>query len=253
LRRFGVTQDEVGVCYTRTGRRFLNDDAIEHAFLARVQTAVGAAGIWEEFKTDWVCFDCELMPWSWKAPELRVRQYAPAGAAGRAGLRKAVVALRTSSTRLPELEPIVAEYEERARMVGDYVEAYRLYCWPVHSLQDLNFAPFHLLATKGQLHADKDHVWHMDIIARLCRQDRELLLTLHIKWSSFHAHDSEEEGTAWWELTEAGVEGIVVKPFSFVHKNKHLVQPALKCRGREYLRIIYRPEYTLPQHLKRLR
>ena len=32
-----------------------------------------------------------------------------------------------------------------------------------------------------------------------------------------------------------------------------LVQPAVKCRGREYLRIIYGPEYTLPEHLERLR
>ena len=31
------------------------------------------------------------------------------------------------------------------------------------------------------------------------------------------------------------------------------LQPAVKCRGREYLRIIYGPEYTLPEHLERLR
>ena len=27
----------------------------------------------------------------------------------------------------------------------------------------------------------------------------------------------------------------------------------MKCRGREYLRIIYGPEYTSPEHLERLR
>lgn len=32
-----------------------------------------------------------------------------------------------------------------------------------------------------------------------------------------------------------------------------LVQPAAKCRGREYLRIIYGSEYTFPENLKRLR
>jgi protein phosphatase len=31
------------------------------------------------------------------------------------------------------------------------------------------------------------------------------------------------------------------------------VQPALKTRGREYLRIIYGPEYTEPANLERLR
>ena len=34
---------------------------------------------------------------------------------------------------------------------------------------------------------------------------------------------------------------------------KGLVQPALKVRGREYLRMIYGAEYTLPSSLERLR
>ena len=32
-----------------------------------------------------------------------------------------------------------------------------------------------------------------------------------------------------------------------------MVQPAVKCRGREYLRIIYGPEYTRDENLARLR
>ena len=47
---------------------------------------------------------------------------------------------------------------------------------------------------------------------------------------------------------------MVVKPSDFVAKGgAGLVQPAVKCRGREYLRIIYGPEYTAPEHLERLR
>jgi protein phosphatase len=47
---------------------------------------------------------------------------------------------------------------------------------------------------------------------------------------------------------------MVVKPFDFVvNTRKGLVQPAIKVRGREYLRIIYGPEYTLPDNLGRLR
>ena len=47
---------------------------------------------------------------------------------------------------------------------------------------------------------------------------------------------------------------MVVKPLEFVTRgSKGLVQPALKCRGREYLRIIYGPEYDDPAHLPRLR
>jgi len=63
------------------------------------------------------------------------------------------------------------------------------------------------------------------------------------------------EGVAWWErLTGAGGEGMVVKPLEFVVRGpKGLVQPAVKCRGPEYLRIIYGAEYDAPRHLERLR
>src|SRR4029077_12177498 len=65
----------------------------------------------------------------------------------------------------------------------------------------------------------------------------------------------EQEGIAWWEvLTGGGGEGMVVKPREFVVRGKRgLVQPAVKCRGREYLRIIYGPDYTADEHLGRLR
>ena len=254
LRRFGVKQDEIGVCYTRTGRRFFGEDALERDFLARVQDSVSNAGLWDELKTEWVCLDCELMPWSSKAQELLIRQYAPTGAAGRAALRESVAALRGAAVRISELQPFVEEYEQRAEMVGHYVEAYRRYCWPVHSLLDLKLAPFHLLASKGQVHADKNHVWHMDVLSRLCSYDRELLLATPFKIIDLADARTEEEGIAWWEeLTGSGGGGMVVKPLDFVARNKHLVQPAVKCRGREYLRIIYGPEYTAPEHLDRLR
>ncbi|MCK7491743.1 MAG: hypothetical protein MZW92_08715 [Comamonadaceae bacterium] len=66
---------------------------------------------------------------------------------------------------------------------------------------------------------------------------------------------SQDEGTNWWlELTGRGGEGMVVKPLSFITKaNRGIAQPAVKCRGQEYLRIIYGPEYTAKEHLDRLR
>ena len=67
--------------------------------------------------------------------------------------------------------------------------------------------------------------------------------------------NAEAEAIAWWQaLTEAGGEGMVVKPLDFIARGaKGPVQPAIKCRGREYLRLIYGPEYTLPENLERLR
>ncbi len=63
---FGVVQNEVGVCYTRTGRRFFNDEALEQDFLHRILGAAFAPGLFDELATDWLCLDCELMPWSVK-------------------------------------------------------------------------------------------------------------------------------------------------------------------------------------------
>ena len=255
LRRFGVIQDEIGVCYTRTGRRFLNDSVLEKEFLCRVQSAVTKSGLWDELASDWLCLDCELMPWSSKAQDLLRQQYAPTGAAARAGLAASIAALRTTSKHVPETSELAGRYEERRVMAEQYVEAYRRYCWTVHSLADLKLAPFHLLASEDVVHADKDHVWHMTTLARLCAADAELLLATPYKVVNLNDAGSQQEGISWWEeLTASGGEGMVVKPLQFVAKNRRgLVQPAVKCRGREYLRIIYGPEYSAPEHLERLR
>lgn len=47
---------------------------------------------------------------------------------------------------------------------------------------------------------------------------------------------------------------MVIKPMDFIAKgNRGILQPAVKCRGREYLRTIYGPEYTRTENLERLR
>jgi len=253
LRRFGVVQEEIGACYTRTGRRFFNDAAIEREFLVRVQSAAIASGLFDELKTGWLCLDCELMPWSAKAQELLRRQYAPTGAAAREGLTASVAALRSAAS-VTDTADLLARFEQRTEAAAHYADAYRQYCWPVHSLADYKLAPFHLLASEHALHTDKDHVWHMETLARLCAADSELLLATPYRVVDLTDEASQQQGTAWWEeLTASGGEGMVIKPLSFVAHGRGLVQPAVKCRGREYLRIIYGPEYTLPEHLMRLR
>lgn len=254
-KRFRVTDGEAGICYTRTGRRFFDDSAVEAELLARVRTALSNAGFWEEFGSDWFCLDCELMPWSAKAQELLREQYAAVGAAAQLGLADAVRALETGAARDASLEPLLVEYRNRAEAVSAFIDAYRRYCWPVHSISDLKLAPFHLMASEGLVHVDKDHRWHTEALARLCATDAEVLLRTEHRTVDLADPESEVAATGWWdEMTGGGGEGMVVKPYGFVVTGKRgLVQPAVKCRGREYLRIIYGPEYTAPQHLERLR
>ncbi|HKQ75736.1 MAG TPA: polynucleotide kinase-phosphatase [Blastocatellia bacterium] len=254
-KRFGVVNDGAGVCYTRTGRRFFDDQNLEQEFLARLEAAAEAAGFWNDFNTDWMCLDCELMPWSAKAQELLRQQYAAVGSASQSALAETLGALRRASARGVDVSALLDRYNERAGMVADYVAAYRRYCWTVHGLADLKLAPFHLLATEGAAHADKDHVWHMETLARLCRADEELLLATPYQVVDLGDPASADAGVAWWEdLTGRGSEGMVVKPYDFIARDaRGLAQPAIKCRGREYLRIIYGPEYTAPENLERLR
>jgi protein phosphatase len=254
-KRFGVAEEEAGMCYTRTGRRFFVDPNLERDFLDRVRAAAEKAGLWDELGTEWLCLDCELMPWSAKAQDLLRQQYAPAGAAARAGLSQVISALKLTADRLPEAAPLLDWYEQRAEMAGAYVDAYRRYCWTVRSLLDLKLAPFHLLASEGAVHTDKDHQWHMAILGKLADADHEILLATPHKIVNLQAFDEVSAAVKWWEdLTGSGGEGMVVKPLQFVARNKRgLVQPAVKCRGIEYLRIIYGPEYTAPQNLERLR
>lgn len=251
-RHFGVTGEGFGIVYTRTGRRFFDDAATETGLLERVREAVTRAGFWEEFATDWVGLDCELMPWSAKAQALLKEQYAPVGAAANAMLGDAVELLKQAETRGLDTEDLLVRTHARRAMATDYVSAYRRYCWPVNSVDDLKLAPFHLLATEGKVHVDKPNAWHMQTLARLAGG---IVIATPFQVVDVTNPGSEAAAIRWWEeLTARGGEGMVVKPLEFIARGRRgLIQPAVKCRGREYLRIIYGPEYTAPENLERLR
>jgi protein phosphatase len=254
-RRFGVVGEGIGICYTRTGRRFFDDERVAKEFLEKVRAAISAAGFWDQFQTDWMCLDAELMPWSAKAQELLRQQYAAVGAAAQAFLAAAVESLERVSPKTDDVLSLIERYKQRLEAVNLYVDSYRRYCWQVQSVSDLKLAPFHLLATEGQVHVQRDHVWHMEKLAEVCKASDGLLLATPYKQVDVTDTASVDDATRWWEeLTGHGGEGMVLKPFDFIVRGRRgLVQPAIKCRGAEYLRIIYGPEYLLPGNLERLR
>jgi protein phosphatase len=262
-KRFGVREDDgggIGIIYTRTGRRFFDDRELEQALLARLHAAVTAADIWEELNTNWLCLDCELMPWSAKAQELLQNQYAAVGSAARGALTDVVPVLQQADARYggEVMTPLLLQHQQRRQQVNNYVDAYRRYCWPVRGVDDLKLAPFHLLASEDHVHVDKDHAWQMSTLAKLADADGGVGATIMATANETFALDDSvavAHGIAWWEsLTSRGGEGMVVKPLDFVVRGKKgLVQPAIKCRGKEYLRIIYGPAYDSPENLPRLR
>jgi len=255
-RRLGVVGEGIGKCYTRTGRNFFTDEALEATFLARLRDALTTAGFWDKFSTDWVCLDAELLPWSAKAQELVKNQYAAVAAAAAAALPQAEAVLATAAARgLDGAAALLARTSARRAAATDYADAYRRYCWPVQSLDDLKLAPFHLLATEGKTYFDRDHAWHMETLRALSLADPRLLRATPYRVVQLADLTEVEAAIDWWTtLTAGGGEGMVVKPYDFIPTTgRSLIQPALKCRGREYLRIIYGPDYLLPGNLERLR
>lgn len=256
--RFGIAGEGIGVVYTRTGRSFFNEKDLEQQFLQRLKQALDQAGFWDTFETGWVCLDCELMPWSAKALGLLQNQYASVGSAARFALQEAERLLSGNQNPALDLSTLRAKTTVRQRQASQFTEAYRRYCWPVESLDDYRLAPFHLLATEGKVHTDQDHQWHMEQIHRICAADPDFLLATPYQVVALDDETACGEVTAWWEqLTAGGGEGMVVKSLDFVPTapagSTRRVQPMVKCRGREYLRIIYGPEYSLPENLERLR
>jgi len=257
-RRFKVNDGSFGIVYTRTGRHFFDDAQTERTILTRLQNVLATSGFWDDFNTDWICLDTELMPWSAKAQKLLEEQYAPVGRAGRSGLAT-VIDVIEKATALhndnEELSALLTRYQSRTDAINLYTDAYRRYCWDMNSLDDYRIAPFHILATEGKIWCGENHVWHMEIIAKYMTGTDPIFMDTNYRLVDLLDENSVADGVKWWEeLTDSGGEGMVVKPYDFIStKGTELLQPAVKCRGREYLRIIYGPEYMLEDNLTRLK
>ena len=268
-KRFGVTDGSRGIIYTRTGRRFFDDSSVETVLLDRLDAVLTRTHFWEDFATDWVCLDTELMPWNEKAQGLIRTQYAATGRAGAGSLDAVVRALEKTCSRKnlffevdgatsgQNVDPKVLLERFRAKQedLSRYIDAYRAYCWTVKTVDDYRIAPFHILATEGRVYSDEKHVWHMETIRRyMTGIDPVYMATPYL---CVHTEDEESirEGIRWWlDLTQSGGEGMVIKPETYIAKKDGLLlQPAVKCRGSEYLRIIYGAEYLEAEHLKRLK
>ncbi len=254
-RRFAVTNGSSGVVVTRTGRPFFDSAAVTEDLLGRVRAAADAAGLWDELGTDWLLLDCELLPWSAKAMGLLRDQYAAVGAASRAGLGATIAVLEQGAARGLDVGEMLDVQRGRREAAESFTAAYGRYCWPTSGLDGVRLAPFQLLAAEGQVYATRDHGWQLALLDRLCAADPELFRATARRVVDLDDAAAVADATAWWEeLTGRGGEGMVVKPFdALVREGRRIVQPGVKCRGPEYLRIIYGPEYLEPRHLERLR
>jgi protein phosphatase len=255
VKRFGLLKECLGTIYTRTGRRFFEDLELETAFIDILNNALTTANFWEEYNTDWVCLDGELMPWSAKAKELLIKQYAAVGSSATNSLNQAISLLQQAKERNLEVDSLIGKYADRRSNIEKYITSYRHYSREINGIDGLIYAPFHILATEAKTYFNKQHTWHLEQISNFCDKDKRYLMVTSNKEVDLSDDLSVEQGIDWWmDLTSRGGEGMVVKPLDYISWNKgRMIQPAMKCRGPEYLRIIYGPEYDLDNNLERLK
>ena len=241
--------------WTRTGRPFFAP-ALAAALVGQLREAAEEAGLFDEFGTPWLLFDAELLPWNVKAGALLRDQYAAVGAAALGALPAAVSVLAQACSRgLTGADDLLGRTRSRLANAEAFTAAYLRYCWATDGLAGVRLAPFQLLATEGAVYHEQPHLWHLALADRLAAARPELISSTRRVCAETGDPASVAAATRWWEeLTEAGGEGMVVKPAANLTRGpKGLVQPGLKVRGREYLRLIYGPDYTEQANLTRLR
>lgn len=255
--RFGISGYGRGVIYTRTGRSFFDAQGeLTHQILDRLDQALQNSKLWNELNTDWIALDAEILPWSAKSSELLKRQYIPSGTAAAALVQSAKHYLQQAVVNDDQLRELNTLLNEREKEVNQYIQEYQHYCWPVQNIDDIHIAPFQILAYEGRAAVDESHYWHLGFLDKLHDADQKLFKKTARCYVDLSDETSEAAAAQWWEdLTTTGKrEGMVIKPLqSIVQNSRGLVQPAMKCRGKEYLRIIYGPTYTEPANLQRLR
>lgn len=236
-RRFGIADGSTGAVYTRTGRAFFPDRAVQAELVDRLRSAV--APLFDELGSDWLVLDCELLPWSAKARGLIEEQYAAVGTAALHALPAVADVLATAAARGLDVDALARRADQRLANARAFRDAYVAYVRPTDGLDGVTIAPFQVLAAEGRLLAvEEPHPWHL---ARLAGLDSPLLTRTRHVHVDLSSDTDREAATRWWtELTDAGGEGMVVKPAHVVGRG---VQPGLKVRGPEYLRIIYGPDY----------
>lgn len=263
--RFGFREGAKGRIYTRTGRPFFigGQKNFETSLLEKLAGTLEELGFWQEYHTDWICLDCEIMPWSFKARLLLEKQYAPVGHAGMEGISAAIESLAKcgnndkicfSQEEACSLASLAEKLAGTQDCLNKYNKVWQSYCYPANTIEDIKIAPFHIMATEGIVWSKVGHLEQLETIKRFLGSLSGFVPTrhLHLKLDEKGAY---EKGIDFWlNLTSSGAEGMVVKPMNFIPMQKtSLLQPALKCRGKEYLRIIYGPDYTekLEQFQKR--
>jgi protein phosphatase len=250
--------EEQGICYNALGQRILSPSQEEYS-LNRLLQLCHHSKLWEELQSDWLCIEGVLCPYSQERS--LYSQHFPLSAIAHYTYEKIQKSLEKAQLQGARVQGLSKYYQERTEMVSHYQEKIHESFLPPIPFESFHFAPLHLLASEGQVHYQQTHLWHLQQFQKLLSSEKQLGLDKPLlKSTPFLAVDltnptSESNAIQWWqdEILAQNRDGVVIKSSTFVPQGKHWkIQPALKCRTPEYLRLLYGPEYTLQKNLKRL-
>lgn len=244
-----INSDSLGYVATRTGRPFFEAQQ-QQQMVKKIHEELVAKNYFEQFNTDFVLMDAEILPWNLKAHHLIDQQYETVAENALMDRHKMIEKLRATDD--VDVTDWLAEYTDKYKNAARFDAVFKNYCWPTNELSGIQIAPFHILAHSSSTNFHQPHSWHMQMNELLAKNSSLFIAT---EYRLIDGEDDEQAVIDWWqEMTEVGHEGIILKPLDYqaYYKGK-LLQPAIKVRGREYLRIIYGMDYTNEAILKKLK
>ncbi|WP_079526525.1 AAA family ATPase [Solibacillus isronensis] len=244
-----INSESLGYITTRTGRAFFEQKE-QQQMVEKIHAELIGKNYFEQFNTNFVLMDAEILPWNLKAQSLIDQQYETVAENALMDRYKLIEKLK--ATEHVDVTSWVEEYTDKYKNAARFDAVFRNYCWPTNELSGIQIAPFHILAHSSSANFHQSHSWHMKMNAYLAENSSLFIAT---EYRLIESEQDEQEVINWWkDMTENGHEGIVIKPFDFLaYHNGKLLQPAIKVRGREYLRIIYGMDYTNDVTMKKLK
>jgi hypothetical protein len=246
-----INKNKKGFILSRNNIRFFNIEQ-EKQYVDRLVEDLTKHNFFEKYDTDLLILDCEILPWNLKANSLITNQYGLVSNTSRYVRNHKLEILKELFNQGKVSKEDVEKQINLLENSKKFHDVFSFYCWNIEDINNVKIAPFHILSFSKESNFNRNHEWHMGISKELSMMSS---LFIETPYMIINLDNEQEKNSCikWWkEITEDGHEGIVIKPYKFISKNKNgeIVQPAIKVRGKEYLRIIYGMDYLEKENLE---
>lgn len=223
-------QDQVSIT-SRNGFPFFKRDV-----LSTLESDIVNGIDWES--NDFMLLDCEVMPWSYKAGKLILTKFRQPGQA--AYIYKSVTDQNSDN---------VQKYMDVLNMF-DVPDRIHFKVFSQLAVGSVRNGKWSNISLPCLFQSNSDQLKHLNKI--LSGQAGHILDI--VMWNVYDVkHGSERAERDWHTICKTG-EGMVFKPdfTDTLLTNGTPIQPALKVRGQNYLRLIYGFDYLEPENFKQL-